>query len=80
MRIFSGIQPTGALHIGNYLGMLKQSVELQEEGECIYCVVDLHAMTIPYDPKQMQKNILEGWKYNCGNNYYTWINNSYNID
>jgi len=60
MRIFSGIQPTGALHIGNYLGMLKQSVELQEEeGECIYCVVDLHAMTIPYDPKQMQKNILD---------------------
>jgi tryptophanyl-tRNA synthetase len=59
MKIFSGIQPTGALHIGNYLGMLKQSVELQEEGECIYCVVDLHAMTIPYDPKQMQKNILD---------------------
>ncbi len=59
MRIFSGIQPTGALHIGNYLGMLKQSVELQKEGECIYCVVDLHAMTIPYDPKMMQKNILD---------------------
>ncbi|PIZ76658.1 MAG: tryptophan--tRNA ligase [Parcubacteria group bacterium CG_4_10_14_0_2_um_filter_7_35_8] len=59
MKIFSGIQPTGALHIGNYLGMLKQSVELQKEGGCIYCVVDLHAMTIPYDPKQMQKNILD---------------------
>jgi len=58
MRIFSGIQPTGALHIGNYLGMLKQSLELQEKEDCVFCIVDLHAMTIPYDPKVMQKNIL----------------------
>jgi len=59
MRIFSGIQPTGALHIGNYLGMLKQSLELQEKEDCVFCIVDLHAMTIPYDPKVMQKNILD---------------------
>jgi tryptophanyl-tRNA synthetase len=58
MRIFSGIQPTGALHIGNYLGMLKQSFELQKENDCIFCIVDLHAITIPYDQKLLPKNIL----------------------
>ncbi len=58
MRIFSGIQPTGALHIGNYLGMLCQSFELQEKNDCVFCIVDLHAITIPYDQKQLQKNIL----------------------
>lgn len=57
MKIFSGIQPTNQLHIGNYLGALKQWVELQEENECIYCIVDLHALTIPYDPKIMQQKI-----------------------
>jgi tryptophanyl-tRNA synthetase len=59
MRVFSGIQPTGALHVGNYLGMLRQSFELQEKEDCIFCIVDLHAMTIPYEPPQLQKNILE---------------------
>jgi tryptophanyl-tRNA synthetase len=59
MRIFSGIQPTGALHIGNYLGALKQFLELQEKEECVFCIVDLHAMTVPYSPKLMQKNILD---------------------
>jgi tryptophanyl-tRNA synthetase len=59
MRIFSGIQPSGAIHIGNYLGALKQWAELQEKNECIFCVVDLHALTVPYDPKKFQECILE---------------------
>jgi len=59
MRIFSGIRPTGGLHIGNYLGAIKQWIELQEKNECIFCIVDLHAITTPYDPKELQKNILE---------------------
>lgn len=59
MRIFSGIQPTGRLHIGNYLGAIKQWVELQEKGECIFCIVDLHALTVPYDPETLQESIKE---------------------
>lgn len=59
MRIFSGIQPTGIIHIGNYLGAIKQWVELQEKAECIFCIVDLHALTTPYDPKTLQDLILE---------------------
>ncbi len=59
MRVFSGIQPTGIIHIGNYLGALKQWVELQQNAECIFCIVDLHALTAPYDPKNMQPLILE---------------------
>ncbi|HXK32202.1 MAG TPA: tryptophan--tRNA ligase [Candidatus Paceibacterota bacterium] len=59
MRIFSGIQPTGAIHIGNYLGAIKQWLELQEKNECIFCVVDLHALTVPYDTKTLQELILE---------------------
>src|SRR3989338_10881201 len=59
MKIFSGIQPTNQLHIGNYLGAVKQWVELQEKYECIFCVVDLHALTIPYDPQQLQEKIKE---------------------
>lgn len=59
MRIFSGIQPTGKLHIGNYLGAIKQWVELQEKGECIFCIVDLHALTAPYDPDALQESIKE---------------------
>ncbi|MBU1178305.1 tryptophan--tRNA ligase [Patescibacteria group bacterium] len=58
-KIFSGIQPTGQLHLGNYLGAIKNWVELQDTYDCIYCIVDYHAMTIPYQPDQMQKNILE---------------------
>src|SRR5260221_10447711 len=46
-RVFSGVQPTGNLHLGNYLGAIKRFVELQETYECIYCVVDLHAVTVP---------------------------------
>lgn len=59
MRIFSGIRPTGGLHIGNYLGAIKQWIALQEKNECVFCIVDLHAITTPYDPKELQKNILE---------------------
>src|SRR3989338_1288898 len=57
--IFSGMQPTGALHLGNYLGALKQWVELQDKYPCIFCVVDYHAITIPYQPKEMEKRIAE---------------------
>ena len=59
MRVLSGIQPTGELHIGNYLGMIKQSLELQEKAECLFPIVDLHAITIPYQPENFQKTILE---------------------
>jgi len=59
MRIFSGIQPTGAIHIGNYLGAIKQFLELQEKAECVFSIVDLHAITIPYQPQELQKNILD---------------------
>lgn len=58
-RVFSGVQPTGNLHIGNYLGALKQFVELQEENECIYCVVDMHSITLPQDPKELRSHILD---------------------
>lgn len=49
-RIFSGVQPSGALHLGNYLGALKKFADLQHRHECIYCIVDLHAITVPQDP------------------------------
>tara|TARA_B110000211_G_C14061173_1_gene545605 strand:- start:162 stop:1163 length:1002 start_codon:yes stop_codon:yes gene_type:complete len=57
--VFSGVQPTGNLHLGNYLGALKNFVALQEKTECIYCVVDLHAITVFQDPKELRNNILE---------------------
>tara|TARA_B100000686_G_C16798744_1_gene984346 strand:+ start:1573 stop:2589 length:1017 start_codon:yes stop_codon:yes gene_type:complete len=56
---FSGVQPTGNLHLGNYLGAIKNFVELQKKMECIYCVVDLHAITVFQDPKELRKNTLE---------------------
>ncbi len=56
-RVFSGIQPTGNIHIGNYLGALKQFVELQNDSECIYCIVDLHSITVPQDPKKLRESI-----------------------
>ncbi len=58
-RVFSGVQPTGNIHIGNYLGALKQFVELQEENECIYCIVDMHSITLPQDPKALRSHILD---------------------
>ena len=57
MRVFSGVQPTGNLHIGNYLGALRQFVTLQDEAECIYCVVDMHSITVPQDPKLLREQI-----------------------
>ena len=57
--VFSGVQPTGNLHLGNYLGALKNFVSLQKEMECIYCVVDLHAITIFQDPNHLHDNVLE---------------------
>jgi len=59
MRVFSGIRPTGELHIGNYLGAMKQWVELQKIHDCVFCIVDLHAITTPYQPEDLQKNILD---------------------
>jgi tryptophanyl-tRNA synthetase len=59
MRVFSGIQPTGVIHIGNYLGAIRQWVELQEKNECVFCIVDLHALTTPFNPKSLQDFILE---------------------
>lgn len=52
-RIFSGVQPTGNLHLGNYLGAIRNWVRLQDQYECLYCVVDLHAITVPQDPKEL---------------------------
>ena len=57
--VFSGVQPTGNLHLGNYLGAIKNFVELQKKMECIYCVVDLHAITVFQDPKELRKSMLE---------------------
>jgi tryptophanyl-tRNA synthetase len=57
--VFSGVQPTGNLHLGNYLGALKNFVSLQKEMECIYCVVDLHAMTVFQKPSELNNNVLE---------------------
>ena len=59
MRVFSGIRPTGDIHLGNYLGAIKQWVDLQNQADCIFCVVDLHAVTTPFDPKKMQAQIFE---------------------
>ena len=58
-RVFSGVQPTGNLHLGNYLGAIKRFVELQNTHECIYCVVDLHAITTWQDPDELRHNIRE---------------------
>ncbi|MDO8586314.1 MAG: tryptophan--tRNA ligase [Armatimonadota bacterium] len=58
-RIFSGIQPTGAVHIGNYVGAIKQWVDLQHKYESFFCIVDYHAITIPYDPSDMQQRIFD---------------------
>ena len=60
-KIFSGVQPTGNLHLGNYLGAIKNFVELsnEEKNYCIFCVVDLHAITVNQDPKQLKDNIRE---------------------
>jgi len=57
--IFSGIQPSGNLHIGNLIGAINQWVKIQDEREAIFCVVDLHAITVPQDPKILKEKVLE---------------------
>jgi len=59
MRVFSGIQPTSELHIGNYLGAIKQWIALEDKTESIFCIVDLHSLTIPYAPATLKKRILD---------------------
>ncbi len=56
-RVFSGIQPSGAIHLGNYGGAIKNWVLLQEQTECFYCIVDYHAMTIPYQPGDLRQRV-----------------------
>ena len=58
-RVFSGVQPTGNLHLGNYLGAIKRFVALQDTHDCLYCVVDLHAITVPQKPAELVGNIRE---------------------
>ncbi len=58
-RLFSGIQPSGNLHLGNYLGAIKQWVDMQDDHEAIFCIVDLHAITVPQDPVAMRAKTLE---------------------
>jgi tryptophanyl-tRNA synthetase len=59
MRIFSGIQPTGRKHLGNYIGAITQYVAGQERGEGIYCIVDLHAITVPYEPAALRNSVYD---------------------
>jgi tryptophanyl-tRNA synthetase len=59
VRIFSGIQPTGRKHLGNYLGAIAQYVAGQDRGEAIYCVVDLHAITVPFDPAELRSGLYD---------------------
>lgn len=59
MRVFSGTRPTGQLHIGNYLGAVKNWVELQKKHECIFAVVDYHGITTPFNPKQIRKDTMD---------------------
>jgi tryptophanyl-tRNA synthetase len=59
MRIFSGIQPTGRKHLGNYLGAITQWVAGQDRGEAIYCLVDLHALTVPYEPAALREAVYD---------------------
>ena len=59
MRILSGIQPSGALHLGNYFGMMKPAIELQDEGEAFYFIANYHSMTSLFDAAERRRNTLE---------------------
>jgi tryptophanyl-tRNA synthetase len=59
MRIFSGIQPTGSKHLGNYIGAIAQYIAGQERGEALYCIVDLHATTVPYEPCRLRESLYD---------------------
>ena len=58
-RVFSGVQPSGNLHLGNYLGAIVNFVALQQSHDCIYCVVDMHSITVWQDPKELSRQIRE---------------------
>ena len=58
-RVFSGIQPTGHLHLGNYLGAVRNWVRLQKDFDCVYCIVDLHAITVWQEPAELKSHIRE---------------------
>ncbi|NLJ80984.1 MAG: tryptophan--tRNA ligase [Firmicutes bacterium] len=58
-RIFSGIQPTGNIHVGNYLGAVKNWVQLQEKYDCLFCIVDYHSVTVAYDPEGLEERVLD---------------------
>ena len=57
MRILSGIQPSGRLHVGNYFGMMEPSIELQDQGEAFYFIADYHSLTTVHDPNQLRENV-----------------------
>jgi tryptophanyl-tRNA synthetase len=59
VRIFSGIQPTGRKHLGNYIGAISQYVAAQERGEALFCIVDLHAITVPYEPAELRERLYD---------------------
>lgn len=59
MRILSGIQPSGTLHLGNYFGMMKPAIELQEKGEAYYFIADFHALTTVHDGSALRANVRE---------------------
>jgi tryptophanyl-tRNA synthetase len=58
-RVFSGIQPSGEMHLGNYLGAIKNWVDGQYENDNIFCIVDLHAITVPQDPRELHRRSRE---------------------
>ncbi len=58
-RVFSGIQATGAKHIGNYIGAMRQYVSTQESGDAFFCIVDLHSITVEYDPHDLRERTLD---------------------
>ena len=61
--VFSGVQPTGNLHLGNYLGALKNFVSLQKSKNCLYCVVDLHAITTFQNPKDLNSKYFRNYSW-----------------
>ena len=67
-KVFSGIQPSGIIHIGNYLGAIKNWVAMLDDYDCVFCIVDYHAMTVTYDPAQMQARVFDAACVNmaCG--------------
>lgn len=58
-RIFSGIQPTGRKHLGNYIGAIRQYVEGQDRGDALYCIVDLHAISVAYEPAELRDRLYD---------------------